>query len=192
MLVPPADEAPPGVVARACGWVARRRPAVPAEVDELRPSTRAQVLAWYRSSVEPVLTPTAIDGLHPLPRLRRGSRHLLVLLRVDGEHGHVRALVTLPRDRHVEVRSGLVRRRVQAHTLVAPQVGRLFRGRRISRVVPFRVVSVEDAPETAWGRREDRPRQRVVIVAEADDETTLRAALHDLVDLDAVEHAAPA
>ena len=115
----------------------------PAELDEV---DRRWLENFFRSEVQPVLTPLAIDPAHPFPQLLNRSLNLIVQLEGAnaGKAGHRSAIVQVPR-----VLPRLVRLpREDAHRqdyvflgqLIGQFLGELFPGWQIAGYWLFRVT----------------------------------------------------
>lgn len=166
-----------------------------AETDDVQ---RAFCEAFFDREVGPVLTPFTIDPAHPLPHLLSQALCLAVLLEDEGGD-RVRRLgiVPVPRVLPRLVRlPGAKHDYVTLSELAAEFAGRLYFGRRIVAVAPFRVTrnanlevdeeSVPDLLEAIEDSLRHRRRRgdivRIDVSARASDD--LKQSLLEAFDLD--------
>ncbi len=159
---------------------------------------RSFLHGYFSKEILPVLTPLAVQELHPTPRLPGLQWHVAaVLTRADGEPKitvtpvpqQISRWVRLPGD---EIRIARLDEAISAH------VGQLFPGARIEATCLFRItrdadVAIErdetddllEAVEQAVLTRQRRPAVRLQVSPGADPR--IRAWLDDLVKLQAEE-----
>ena len=117
--------------------------------DELTPDQQAAVEHYFVREVFPVLTPLAIDPGHPLPRIRNLSLNLAVTLRQPWITGAppLMAVVEVPEvlDRFVPLPSADGQRDfILLEDVIAPRVGKIFRGFEVMRCSAFRITRNSD------------------------------------------------
>lgn len=116
------------------------------KVPEMSEADRAWVENFYRSEVQPVLTPLAIDPAHPFPQLLNRSHNLIVRLEVDiaGQPAKRLAVVQVPRVLPRLVRLPREDARQQDYIflghLIGQFLGDLFPGLKITGYWLFRVT----------------------------------------------------
>lgn len=120
---------------------------------EVAPAVRAELSAYFRGQVLPVLTPLAVDSAHPFPILSSGSIEIAVSMRPAGKKELVYAFVEVPEllPRFVEVPDNRPGRSFMLlEELIMDNLGTLFTGCEIEEFFPFRITrdmdfSVEDS-----------------------------------------------
>lgn len=120
---------------------------------EVAPAVRAELSAYFRGQVLPVLTPLAVDSAHPFPILSSGSIEIAVSMRPAGKKDLVYAFVEVPEllPRFVEVADNRPGRSFMLlEELIMDNLGTLFTGCEIEEFFPFRITrdmdfSVEDS-----------------------------------------------
>jgi len=106
----------------------------------LTPTERAEVEAWYRRNIFPILTPLAVDPGHRFPFISNMSVSLGVLLRRPGESEALFARVKVPEIGGRLYRFGTTRRFISLQQIIAYNLDDLFPGMEIVEVLPFRVT----------------------------------------------------
>ena len=131
----------------AC-WNEQVRPALELAGVRVVPTTEADEVQtafiehYFEREVGPVLTPFTLDPAHPLPHLVSQALCLAVLLEDEGGEKTQRlGIVPVPRvlPRIVRLPGGM-HDYVTLADLAAAHVGRLYQGRRILAVAPFRLT----------------------------------------------------
>ncbi len=120
---------------------------------EIAPAVRAEMSAYFRGQVLPVLTPLAVDSAHPFPILNSGSIEIAVSMRPANKKELVYAFVEVPEllPRFIEVPDGHPGRSfLLLEDLIMDNLGTLFTGCEINEFFPFRITrdmdfSVEDS-----------------------------------------------
>lgn len=120
---------------------------------EVAPAVRAELSAYFRGQVLPVLTPLAVDSAHPFPILSSGSIEIAVSMRPAGKTDLVYAFVEVPEllPRFVEIPDNRPGRGFMLlEDLIMDNLGTLFTGCEIEEYFPFRITrdmdfSVEDS-----------------------------------------------
>lgn len=120
---------------------------------EVAPAVRAELSAYFRGQVLPVLTPLAVDSAHPFPILSSGSIEIAVSMRPAGKTDLVYAFVEVPEllPRFVEIPDNRPGRSFMLlEELIMDNLGTLFTGCEIEEFFPFRITrdmdfSVEDS-----------------------------------------------
>jgi polyphosphate kinase len=116
------------------------------KVREMSEADRAWVENFYRSEVQPVLTPLAIDPAHPFPQLLNRSHNLIVQVETEGASRPVKrlAVVQVPRVLPRLVRLPREDARQQDYIFLGHLIGQflddLFPGLKISGYWLFRVT----------------------------------------------------
>lgn len=137
-------------------WLDELRPRIEQETgiavvgwDQLTDAERADLTAFFRSNIYPVLTPLAVDPGHPFPFISHLSVSLAILLEHPERGSEHFARVKLPLARGRWLRVGQTRRYIALEALIAPNVNELFRGMRVRTVHEFRVTrSAELTPDS--------------------------------------------
>jgi polyphosphate kinase len=101
---------------------------------------RAEVEAWYRRNIFPILTPLAVDPGHRFPFISNMSVSLGVLLRRPGESEALFARVKVPETGGRLYRFGATKRFISLQQIIAHNLDDLFPGMEIVEVLPFRVT----------------------------------------------------
>ncbi len=129
-------------------WNEQVRPALELAGVRVVPTTEADevqtafIAHYFEREVGPVLTPFTLDPAHPLPHLVSQALCLAVLLEDEGGEKTQRlGIVPVPRvlPRIVRLPGGM-HDYVTLADLAAAHVGRLYEGRRILAVAPFRLT----------------------------------------------------
>ena len=129
-------------------WNGQVRPALEQAGVRVVPTTEADEVQtafiehYFEREVGPVLTPFTLDPAHPLPHLVSQALCLAVLLEDEGGEKKQRlGIVPVPRvlPRIVRLPGGM-HDYVTLADLAAAHVGRLYQGRRILAVAPFRLT----------------------------------------------------
>ncbi|MBM4007743.1 MAG: polyphosphate kinase 1 [Planctomycetes bacterium] len=108
--------------------------------EELSHDERTEARAWFHRNVFPILTPLAVDPGHRFPFISNMSVSLGVMLRRPGESEQLFARVKVP-----EIPSRLyqipgTRRFTPLQEIIEHNLGELFPGMEILKVLPFRVT----------------------------------------------------
>ncbi|HKO57795.1 MAG TPA: polyphosphate kinase 1 [Thermoanaerobaculia bacterium] len=142
------------------------------KVADLGKRERVAVEDYFTRSLEPILTPLAIDPGHPFPLLANLTLNLGLLL--ESERGDTHAALlkipeTVPRFFSIDPN-----RFVLLEDVIASHVGRLFPGLRVRAVAAFRVVrnsdlsikeeDVQDLLKTMESELRRRDRREVVLI----------------------------
>jgi polyphosphate kinase len=106
----------------------------------LSSTERAEVEAWYRRNIFPILTPLAVDPGHRFPFISNMSVSLGVLLRRPGESEALFARVKVPETGGRLYRFGATKRFISLQQIIAHNLDDLFPGMEIVEVLPFRVT----------------------------------------------------
>ena len=125
------------------------------KMSDLSTSVRSELTGYFRGQILPVLTPLAVDGVHPFPILNSGSIEIAVSMRPAGKKGLVYAFVEVPEvlPRFVPVPGGGTdggkRAFILLEDLIMENLAALFSGCEIEEYFPFRITrdmdfSVED------------------------------------------------
>ena len=119
---------------------------------ELSAQERAEIDAYFRQAVLPILTPLAADLAHPFPFVSNQSLNLAVLVRdhAAGLERFVRVKLPTNRPRWVPVGRGWL----PLEDLIADHVGDLFPEAAALRQFAFRVL--RGAKDSPWDRPEAR------------------------------------
>jgi polyphosphate kinase len=107
---------------------------------DLTADERAQLQAHFRSNIYPILTPLAVDPGHPFPFISNLSLSLAVVLGHPTRGTEHFARLKIPLNRGRWLRLGTSRRYMAIETLIAEQVGELFRGMEVRSTHVFRVT----------------------------------------------------
>ena len=114
--------------------------------DELTDEEREYYASYFEKMVFPVLTPLAVDPVHPFPQLLNKS--LNVAVELEGRAGTNLAVVQVPRilPRLLPYRAGEkgMYRYIFIGNLIQTQVGSLFNGVRVKGAYQFRVTRNSD------------------------------------------------
>ena len=114
--------------------------------DELTDEEREYYTQYFEKMVFPVLTPLAVDPVHPFPQLLNKS--LNVAVELDGRAGTNLAVVQVPRilPRLLPYRAGEkgMYRYIFIGNLIQAEVGSLFNGVRVKGAYQFRVTRNSD------------------------------------------------
>ncbi len=110
------------------------------EWSDLSESERAEVEAWFRRNVFPILTPLAVDPGHRFPFISNMSVSLGLVVRRPGEPETMFARVKVPEapSRLYSFRTG--RRFISIQEIIEHNLDDLFPGMEILQVLPFRVT----------------------------------------------------
>jgi len=124
------------------------------DTKELSPELAAQVTAYYRREVHPVLTPIAVDPSHPFPQLRNKSLNIALRIeaktrmkQIEQPAGMLLAVVQVPSvlPRFVPFPfEGALKAYLPLERIVAMHAQELFPGHRIIEACPFRVTRSSD------------------------------------------------
>ncbi len=114
------------------------------DYDELTPDEVAEVEAWYKRNVFPLLTPLAVDPGHRFPFISNLSVSLGIMLRRPGEDEPVFARVKAPEVVEQWKRVGDGHRFVRLIDVMIHNLDDLFPGMEIAEVLPFRVTRNAD------------------------------------------------
>jgi polyphosphate kinase len=122
------------------------------EWDDLTKGEVKTVTDWYQKNVFPVLTPLAVDPGHRFPFISNLSLSLGVMLRRPGDTEALFARVKVPQVVPPWCQIGNSLRFVATREVIERNLGDLFPGMEILKVLPFRVTrnaDVEDDREDA-------------------------------------------
>jgi polyphosphate kinase len=121
-------------------------------IAELSAQEQAEIDAYFRQSVLPILTPLAADLAHPFPFVSNQSLNLAVLVRdqAEGSERFVRVKLPTNRPRWVPIGRGWL----ALEDLIANHVGDLFPEAAALRQYMFRVL--RGAKDSPWDRPEAR------------------------------------
>ena len=130
---------------------------------------QAYLTDYFQNKIFPVLTPLAIDPVHPFPYISNLSLNLAVILRNDegGESllARVKVPSTLPRFIHIPETDDYTF--VPLEQLIAHNLGVLFPGMEIVDYIPFRItrdaeldIEEEEADDLISALQEELRRQR--------------------------------
>jgi polyphosphate kinase len=115
--------------------------------DELTDEEKQYYTKYFESSVYPVLTPLAVDPVHPFPQLLNKSLNVAVELEGTNLNAHL-AVVQVPRilPRLVPYRAGKsgMYRYIFIGSLIQAHVGSLFHGVQVKGAYQFRVTRNSD------------------------------------------------
>ncbi len=115
------------------------------DLSELEPADLAWVQGYYRTQVQPVLTPLAIDPAHPFPQLLNKSLNLIVRLEMSRQREVLKhmAVVQIPRilPRMIKLpRNDARQDYVYLDRLIGHHLAELFPGTTLLGYWPFRVT----------------------------------------------------
>jgi polyphosphate kinase len=121
--------------------------------EELGPDDKAACDAYFDKSIEPILTPLAVDLAHPFPFVSNQSLNLAVIIKdtADGPERFVRIKVPANRPRWVPLPSGGW---TPIEELIAKRIAVLFPAAADMRVHLFRAL--RGAKDSPWERPETR------------------------------------
>lgn len=120
--------------------------------DDLTEDEKADAESWYRANIFPILTPLAVDPGHRFPFISNLSVSIGVMLRRAGETEELFARVKVPEVPRRLYDLGDGRRFVPVQELIEHNLGDLFPGMEILRILSFRVTrnaGVEEESEDA-------------------------------------------
>lgn len=110
---------------------------------ELPKKDRASLAEYFRTELEPILTPLAFDPGHPFPFLANLSLNLGVHLESSRGEEHL-VFVKIPAMAPRFIPTGSKHRFVPIELLIAEHIGVLFPGLTPKKVTPFRVIRNAD------------------------------------------------
>jgi len=110
---------------------------------ELPKKERARLTQYFKTELEPILTPLAFDPGHPFPFLSNQALNLGVHLESSRGEEHL-VFVKIPAMAPRFIPTTNARRFVPIERLIAEHVGVLFPGLTTKRVTPFRVIRNAD------------------------------------------------
>jgi polyphosphate kinase len=161
--------------------------------DDLKKNQREELREVFEERVYPVLTPLALDPVHPFPYISDLSLNLAVVVRdpKTGARRFARVKVPPLLPRFLKVPGG--RRFIPLEQVIAAHIDRLFPGMKIIAHHPFRVtrdadieVEVDEAAdlietlESLLRRRQQRPEAVRLEVASSMPEETRKLLLREL------------
>jgi polyphosphate kinase len=125
------------------------------EWSELSAEEQAELHAYFRSNIYPILTPLVVDPGHPFPFISHSSLSLAILLEDPKRGTDVFARVKLPLNRGRWVKFGAGLNFISIETLVAEHIGELFRGMHPRSTHLFRVTRSAEVVEFEGGVDDD-------------------------------------
>src|SRR5207248_388663 len=115
--------------------------------DELTEEEKGHYTRYFQNSVYPVLTPLAVDPVHPFPQLLNKSPNVAVELEGDelsSNLGVVQVPPILPRPLPYRAAESGTYRHVFVGTIIQAHVHSLFHGVTVRGAYPFRVTRNSD------------------------------------------------
>jgi polyphosphate kinase len=125
------------------------------EWTELSQEEQAELHAYFRSTIYPILTPLVVDPGHPFPFISHLSLSLAIVLRDPKRESDHFARVKLPLGRGRWVKFGEGLNFISIETLTAQFIGELFRGMRVLSTHLFRVTRIAEVLDVEGGAAED-------------------------------------
>jgi polyphosphate kinase len=108
--------------------------------NDVSPDEAAELHAFFRAKIYPILTPLAVDPGHPFPFISHLSLSLAVMLRDPVRFAEHFARVKLPLNRGRWIRFGNGQKFMSMETLIAEHISELFRGMEVQSTHMFRVT----------------------------------------------------
>ncbi|HYM60850.1 MAG TPA: polyphosphate kinase 1 [Thermoanaerobaculia bacterium] len=155
--------------------------------DDLSKKEQAALKEHFEQHISPILTPLAVDPGHPFPFLASRSVNMAILLETERGEPHISLLKIPPQVPRLISVGDSGPRFIPVEALIEMHLSQFFRGLRLRKMIPFRVIrnadillqedEVQDLLKSVETELRRRERKEVVWIEIAGDSESLVSLL---------------